>query len=185
MAIRPGVHQMITSRKADKCEEAADELRALDLPGQVDWRVSHVGDPQTGEKAMEETVDRFGSFDVLVNNAATNPHNGRTIDVPASMLDKTYEVNDQKKSVLIGRADDNDLVIKGNLISRIHAKVEMRRGKFLLIDQSTNGTFLQNLLGEELFVRRDSTELRGEGTIGLGRAEAPGSSLSIHYKAME
>ncbi|MDJ0911180.1 MAG: adenylate/guanylate cyclase domain-containing protein [Woeseiaceae bacterium] len=102
-----------------------------------------------------------------------------------SFRDKTYEVNDQKKSVLIGRADDNDLVIKGNLISRIHAKVEMRRGKFILIDQSTNGTFLQNLLGEELFVRRDSTELRGEGTIGLGRAEEPGSSLSIHYKAVE
>ena len=42
---------------------------------------------------MEETIDRFGSFDILVNNAATNPHNGRTIDVEASMLDKTYEVN--------------------------------------------------------------------------------------------
>ena len=102
-----------------------------------------------------------------------------------SFRERTYEVNDKKKSVLIGRADDNDLVIKGNLISRIHAKVEMRRGKFLLIDQSTNGTFLQNLLGEELFVRRDSTELRGEGTIGLGRAEEPGTSLSIHFKAME
>ena len=61
----------------------------------------------------------------------------------------------------------------------------MRRGKFMLIDQSTNGTFLQNVQGEEIFVRRDSTELRGEGTIGLGRAEEPGASLAIYYKSMD
>ena len=99
--------------------------------------------------------------------------------------DQIVEVSDRRKSVNIGRADDNDLVIKGNLISRIHAKVEMRRGKFVLVDQSTNGTFLQDLRGRETFVRRDMTELGDEGTIGLGRAEEPGSSLSIHYKALE
>ena len=101
-----------------------------------------------------------------------------------SFRGKSVELSDKRKSVTIGRAEDNDLVIKGNLISRIHAKVEMRRGKFVLIDQSTNGTFLQDVLGNETFVRRDSTELGGEGTIGLGRAEQPGASLAIHYKAL-
>ena len=96
----------------------------------------------------------------------------------------TIEVSDKCKSINIGRADDNDVVIKGNLISRIHAKVEMRRGKFVIIDQSTNGTFLMNVLGDETFVRRDSTELGKEGTIGLGRAEKAGTALAIHYKAM-
>ena len=99
--------------------------------------------------------------------------------------EQSIEVSDQRKSVNLGRAEDNDLVVKGNLISRIHAKIEMSRGKFVLIDQSTNGTFLQNTVGEELFVRRDSTVLGGEGTIGLGRAESPGSSLAIHFKAVE
>ena len=85
--------------------------------------------------------------------------------------DSTVEVSDQRKSINLGRADDNDVVIKGNLISRIHAKIEMRRGKFVLVDQSTNGTFLTNVQGHETLVRRDSTELADEGTIGLGRAE--------------
>ncbi len=102
-----------------------------------------------------------------------------------SFRDQTVEVSDKRKSVIMGRAEDNDLVIKGNLISRIHAKIEMRRGKFMLVDQSTNGTFMQNLQGEEKFVRRDSTEINGEGTIGLGRAEQPGTSLAIHYKTIE
>ncbi len=99
--------------------------------------------------------------------------------------DNEVEVSDKRKSVNLGRADDNDLVIKGNLISRIHAKVEMSRGKFMLVDQSTNGTFLQNVQGDETFVRRDSTELGGEGTIGLGRAEEPGTSMAIHYKSID
>jgi len=102
-----------------------------------------------------------------------------------SFRDQKVEVSDKRKGANMGRAEDNDLVIKGNLISRIHAKVEMRRGKFFLIDQSTNGTFLQNVRGKETFVRRDMTELSGEGTIGLGRAEEPGSSLAIHYKAID
>tara|TARA_R110002096_G_scaffold130643_5_gene279974 strand:- start:65440 stop:66336 length:897 start_codon:yes stop_codon:yes gene_type:complete len=99
--------------------------------------------------------------------------------------DSTVEVSDQRKSINLGRADDNDVVIKGNLISRIHAKIEMRRGKFVLVDQSTNGTFLTNVQGHETLVRRDSTELADEGTIGLGRAEKPGSSLAIYYKTIE
>ena len=108
-------------------------------------------------------------------------------DLRASKLlvnfrDTTVEVSDQRKSINMGRADDNELVVKGNLISRIHAKIEMRRGKFVLIDQSTNGTFLLNLQGHEKFVRRDSAELDSEGTIGLGRAEEPGSNLAIYYK---
>jgi class 3 adenylate cyclase len=102
-----------------------------------------------------------------------------------SFRDQTIQVSDRRKNVLMGRAEDNDLVIKGNLISRIHAKVEMRRGKFVLVDQSTNGTFVQNVLGEETFVRRDSTEISGEGTIGLGRAEDPGTALAIHFKIIK
>ena len=99
--------------------------------------------------------------------------------------DTTVEVTDQHKSINLGRADDNDVVVKGNLISRIHAKIEMRRGKFVIVDQSTNGTFVQDVRGHEIFVRRDSAELGEEGTIGLGRAEEPGASLAIYYKTIE
>ncbi|SVD19547.1 uncharacterized protein METZ01_LOCUS372401, partial [marine metagenome] len=58
---------------------------------------------------------------------------------------KELVVDNKRKGISIGRADDNDLVVKGNLISRMHARVEMRRGKFVLIDQSTNGTFLETV----------------------------------------
>ena len=94
---------------------------------------------------------------------------------------KTVVVDERRKSINLGRSDENDLVVKGNLISRIHAKVEKHRGKFVLVDQSTNGTFLHDAQGNETFIRRDSRELHGEGLIGLGAAAKPGSPLAIHY----
>ena len=64
-------------------------------------------------------------------------------------------------------------------------RMAKQRGcKFVLIDQSTNGTFIQSVRGQETFVRRDTAELSGEGTIGLGRAEEPGSSLAIYFKTI-
>jgi len=98
-----------------------------------------------------------------------------------SFRDMKVEVTDKKTHVSMGRGDENDLVVKGNLISRVHARIEKRRGKFILIDQSTNGTFLQTVKGEETFVRRDSTQLVGEGIIGLGRVAKEGTALAIHY----
>jgi adenylate cyclase len=98
---------------------------------------------------------------------------------------KEVIVGEGRKSVTLGRAEDNDLVIKGNLISRLHARVEASRDKFTLIDESTNGTFVQALNGEETFVRRDSTPLTGEGVIGLGRVAQPGTALAVHFVVEE
>ena len=88
-------------------------------------------------------------------------------------------------NITIGRAEENDLVVKGNLISRLHARVEFNRNKFTLIDQSTNGTFVIGKDGEEAFVRRDSMQIRGEGLIGLGKAPDSNSSQVIRYTCEE
>lgn len=90
-------------------------------------------------------------------------------------------VNEQRPDVSIGRSEDSDLVVKDTLISRLHARVELRRGKFMLIDESTNGTCVLLANGEEHFVRRDSVQLRGEGAIGLGRVPQADSPQAIHF----
>jgi class 3 adenylate cyclase len=90
-------------------------------------------------------------------------------------------VDERRTNISMGRAEENDLVVKGNLISRLHARIEMSRNKFMLIDQSTNGTFVQSKDGDEAFVRRDSMQIRAEGLIGLGKAPDSNSSQVIRY----
>lgn len=94
-------------------------------------------------------------------------------------------VDDSRANIAIGRAEENDIVVKGNLISRLHARIEFNRNKFLLIDQSTNGTFVTTREGEEAFVRRDSMQLKGEGLIGFGRVPESGSALTLKYVCEE
>jgi class 3 adenylate cyclase len=98
-----------------------------------------------------------------------------------SVLDREVVVDEQRPQVTIGRADDNDIVIRGNLISRLHARVEFGRNRFTLTDQSTNGTFVQVSGEEEAFVRRDSMPIKGEGLIGLGRVPERDSALTIRF----
>jgi class 3 adenylate cyclase len=90
-----------------------------------------------------------------------------------------------KVTITMGRADENDVVIKGNLISRVHARLDAARNRFVLVDESTNGTFIQQDAGEELYVRRDSTVLSGSGVISMGRVAARGTPLAIEYRVEE
>ena len=90
-------------------------------------------------------------------------------------------LDDQRTHVTIGRAEDNDITIKGNLISRLHARIEASKARFVLVDQSTNGTFVQGAAGDEQFVRRDSLPITGEGLIGLGRSPERDSLQTIRF----
>src|SRR5215472_3604090 len=95
--------------------------------------------------------------------------------------DRELVVDEGPSSVTIGRADENDVVVKGHLSSRLHARIVIGRSNFVLIDQSTNGTFVQTDDGEELFVRQDVLQLKGEGMIGLGCLPEQGSQHTIHF----
>ena len=102
-----------------------------------------------------------------------------------TVQDRELILDDQRPLVNIGRADDNDIVIRGNLISRLHASIELSRNRFTLTDQSTNGTFVQISGEEEAFVRRDSLLIKGEGMIGLGRIPDRDSPLTIYFACEE
>jgi len=94
-------------------------------------------------------------------------------------------VDELASSVTIGRADENDVVVKGHFSSRLHARIVIGRRNFVLIDQSTNGTFVQTGDGEEFFVRQDILQLKGEGMIGLGCLPEQGSQHTIHFTCEE
>lgn len=110
---------------------------------------------------------------------------GRGMRLRLRFDDRELVVDERPSSITIGRAEENDVVVKGRLSSRLHARIEIGRSKFVLIDQSTNGTFVTTREGEEAFVRRDSMQLKGEGLIGFGRVPESGSALTVKYVCEE
>jgi len=70
--------------------------------------------------------------------------------------------------MLIGRGSQCDLVIQGNAISRLHAFIEYHNGKFILRDESTNGSYVKVNGGSSVYLRREEQALQGTGVISLG-----------------
>ena len=87
-----GAKVMITSRKAEVCEEAVKEITEA-TGGDLAFEAGNAGRIEDIERAVQATLSTFGSVDILINNAATNPYAGPTIDVDVPRWDKTIEVN--------------------------------------------------------------------------------------------
>lgn len=89
---RSGANVVISSRKQEALEVAAEEISAA-TGGQIEVFAANAGDPEAAAACVAHTIERFGSVDILVNNAATNPYMGSMIDIDLPRLDKTYDVN--------------------------------------------------------------------------------------------
>ena len=91
------------------------------------------------------------------------------------------ELGAARPAVTIGRSDQNDVLLEGSLVSRLHARIEVRRGRCILTDQSTNGTYVMVPPGVAVFVRHDSQALVGTGLLGFGQAPAEGAPTTLRY----
>ena len=92
------------------------------------------------------------------------------------------ELGERHPMLTMGRADQNDLVVHQPLVSRLHARIEYRNGRFMLTDLSANGTYVVPEAGGSLYLHRDSQELNGAGMLGLGEAVSADSPVSVHYE---
>jgi class 3 adenylate cyclase len=89
---------------------------------------------------------------------------------------------DENRPILsIGRLPVNDLVLKFAGISRMHARIEHRKGKFVLVDVSSNGTYI-HLTGQKvIYLKHDELQLPEQGYICPGRLATPQSPGAIHF----
>jgi hypothetical protein len=86
-----------------------------------------------------------------------------------SYRDQKLTVNKERRSVLLGRGDTCDIVVHNEFASRQHLRIELRQGgKFIITDQSTNGTFLHLNNGNTVRLAREEMILQGNGHISLG-----------------
>jgi class 3 adenylate cyclase len=84
------------------------------------------------------------------------------------LTDHEIELGSIKTSVSLGRGPTNDVIINSPSVSRTHAVIELRKGKLILKDQSTNGTYVRDEQQQVELVRRDELTLNGKGLISLG-----------------
>lgn len=84
----------ITSRKQENVDAARQALIDHGVEGdRILATAARADSEEDAARATSETVDRFGSVDVLVNNAGTNPSAGFFMHVDLGAVKKTWDVN--------------------------------------------------------------------------------------------
>lgn len=84
--------------------------------------------------------------------------------------DRAWVVDSAHATIVLGREPNCDIAITDRNASRQHARIECRRDKFFLVDQSTNGTAVVIADEPEVLLRREEIMLRGKGRIGFGHS---------------
>lgn len=90
-------------------------------------------------------------------------------------------VDEKTPSISFGRGPQNRFVVDDSMASRLHASIEFRRGKYVLVDKSTNGTYVHTNAGKKSFVHRDEIPLEGTGVVGIGKEVSPSSPEAVHF----
>jgi adenylate cyclase len=92
------------------------------------------------------------------------------------------EVDENRPVLTVGRQKHNDLILKGDRISRSHARIEHRKGRFVIIDKSSNGTYIVFEGKKKVHLKREETQLVGKGVIFLGKKPNDDLSEAINFE---
>ncbi|MFS0755061.1 SDR family oxidoreductase [Noviherbaspirillum sp. 1P10PC] len=86
-----GAHVIVSSRKQDACEAVAASIR--EDGGKAEAYACHIGEMAQIDKLFADLEAKHGRIDILINNAATNPHFGHITETDVGAFQKTVDVN--------------------------------------------------------------------------------------------
>lgn len=206
LAIRVGFSHGLISEEADNLSGEATSkalcLAGLAKPGQIltcpDTRATlssvlmkatrDMGPATSGQlkdtKLFEATAPEAAVLGGTTNSAAGQVRSdGRSgARLCLHYADQVIILDDHKRALSMGRDADSDIVIHDRRASRHHARIERQGSSLVLIDQSTNGTYITFTGRPELFLRREECVLRDKGLICFA---APSSSPDADFASFE
>ena len=98
---------------------------------------------------------------------------------------RELELDQNSPPITLGRDAQNDIVIADRKASRLHGRVERRRDKFVIVDQSSNGTFVTVDGEPEIMLRREELMLRGRGHVTFGHAYLDDPSEFLGFSCVD
>ena len=90
---KAGAKVIISSRKYDVCEATAKEINN-DIGGDVAFPIAcNISDKDQLANLVIQSKELIGQIDVLVCNAASNPHMGSSLEISEEAFDKIINNN--------------------------------------------------------------------------------------------
>lgn len=115
-------------------------------------------------------------------SACQEPITQSTLSLHLRFAERTITLSEMNKPFVMGRDEECDLQVRTKQSSRKHASIEVHSDKVLLIDQSTNGTYVTRNGGGEVFVHLEGYSLVESGVISLGHRASVSQEDLIYYQ---
>lgn len=127
------------------------------------------------DKDEEVTQFRLGKAPtrVIVSTRLTLRHGDTTVVLDAN-----------QRRCVVGRGRDSDLPTGSRFTSKRHAEVVYRRGRFYVIDNSINGTFIAPQGGMVQHLHHEEVALLGSGVIMFGSPASKDPDASVSYECI-
>jgi class 3 adenylate cyclase len=140
-------------------------------------------------KGWREPLDLFVleradmSATLVATAAVVRPPEWTGQSLEISLGERTWRVG-PLTGLTLGRDAGNDVVVLGEKVSRRHAAIGERSSKFVLVDQSVNGTWLVPADGSVLRLLREAAPLHGSGRIYLGLPPDHAKAEPIEFRTL-
>jgi adenylate cyclase len=155
---------------------------ARELPTEASVDIRSIGTTHVKGKAEPiDLVEFIWERDSVTMANARLATKREDVRLTAQFGNTTIELGANRPVLQMGRADANDFVVADPQVSRVHARIEYRRDRFFLVDQSSNGTFLSVRGKGEVMLRRDEIALESSGLISLATSTAETPHLCLQF----
>lgn len=120
-------------------------------------------------------IDEATSIFAAASNTRAEPGLAPGRNVALTYQGRHYELSPSRPTFVFGRGQQCDVQVNSDMASRSHAKIEFRWGEWILIDHSTNGTYVVTDPGKRTYdglnLRLHHREwiMQGRGSISLGQ----------------
>lgn len=95
---------------------------------------------------------------------------------------KAFLLDEKSPTLNIGRDVSNELFVEDKKASRLHARVERREDGYVLVDTSTNGTFVGQPGQREIMLRRNEYLLPPRGKLSFGASTNDPTSMVAEFE---
>ncbi|MCB9435702.1 MAG: glucose 1-dehydrogenase [Anaerolineales bacterium] len=148
---------------------------------------THTGDAEQCRALVNRTIEAFGQVDILVNNAATNPHFGPILSAEASHWQKIFDVNVMGYFWLSKFAAENMQQHGGGKIINMASVTGMSPGPFMGVYSVSKAAVLMltQALAQELGPYNIQVNAIAPGIIKTKFAEALWSNPSLNKQFVE
>jgi adenylate cyclase len=129
----------------------------------------------------DDSTMKFNQVDELTYRKMSVSH------VKIKYLSKTKHIMLNNNRVQLGRGDKCEMQIYTDVVSRLHSTIKTVSGKLIVVDQSTNGTFVRKINSEangkdlDIYLHHDEWIMSGTGVISLGEPVDNNKKHLIHF----